>query len=222
MAAAGLPRLILFAKEPAAGRVKTRLAAGIGPSRAAALYEAFLEDLAVALPTPEWEAFLAHAELEAGPRLRKLFGPPWLLAPQGGGDLGERMARAVARAFREGAEKAVLAGSDAPTLTAGNVSAALAALDGSDLAFAPARDGGFSMAGLRAQADPSKLFAPVRWSTELTLADACRSAADLGLRVAFLPEIPDVDVVGDLSLLREHFGREPGGAPATRSLLASL
>jgi uncharacterized protein len=222
MAAAGLPRLVLFAKEPVAGRVKTRLAAGIGFSRAAALYRAFLEDLAVALPSREWEAFVAHAEPEAGPRLRKLFGPPWLLAPQGGGGLGERLARAVARAFRDGAEKAVLAGSDAPTLTAGDVSAALLALDGSDLTFAPARDGGFSMTGLRPPADPSKLFAAVRWSTELALADACRNAADLGLRVAFLPQIPDVDVAEDLSLLRERLAREPGGAPATRSLLASL
>jgi rSAM/selenodomain-associated transferase 1 len=222
MAASRLPRLVLFAKEPAAGRVKTRLAARIGATRAADLYAAFLEDLAAALPSDRWTALLAHAEPEAGPRLRELFAPPWNLEPQGDGGLGERLASAAARAFRAGAEMVVLAGSDAPTLSPADVSGAFAELDRSDLAFAPTPDGGFSLAGLRTQADHSKLFASVRWSTAFTLADVWRNAAARGLSVALLPEIPDVDVADDLTGLRERLARKRHGAPATRALLAML
>ncbi len=222
MSAARPPRLVLFAKEPAAGRVKTRLAARIGATRAAELYTAFLEDLAAALPSERWTAVLAHAEPEAGPRLRELFAPPWILEPQGDGGLGSRLAHAAVRAFRDGAEKAVLAGSDAPTLSPADVSGALAELDRCDLAFAPTPDGGFSLAGLKRPGDASRLFTSVRWSTAFALPDVRRNAAALGLTVALLPEVPDVDVAEDLQDLRDHLARQRDGAPATRALLGML
>jgi hypothetical protein len=215
----GRGRLVVFAREPVAGRVKTRLAAALGRGPAAVLYAAFLEDLAEALRGP-WEPVVA-LDGEAGPRLRAAFGEGWRFAPQGEGDLGDRLTRAAALAFSEGAGPAVLVGSDAPTLTARNVEAAFDALLAADSVFAPAPDGGFSLAGLRPSADPAALFRNVAWSSPRALADARRNAEAAGLSVALLPEVPDVDVAGDLASLLETLRKEPALAPATRRALAA-
>ncbi len=222
MGEAGRPRLCLLAREPAPGRVKTRLAAVLGPRRAAALYAAFLEDLAAALPSPAWTSVLAHAGRRPGVRLTRLFRAPWILRSQGGGTLGEKLARAARTAFRTGAPRVLLAGSDAPTLSATDLSGALSALRSSDIALAPAPDGGFSLAGLGPRARGGEVFLAVRWSTRFALADVLRNAAELGLRVALLPSIPDVDVAADLAPLRRRLERETGRAPATRFLLDTL
>ncbi len=215
----GRGRLVLFAREPVAGRVKTRLAAAFGRGPAAVLYAAFLEDLAAALRGP-WETVLAH-DGEAGPRLRAAFGEGWRFAPQGEGDLGDRLTRAAALAFSEGAGPAVLSGSDAPTLTARDVEAAFDALAAADAVFAPAPDGGFSLVGLRPPADPAAIFGNVAWSSPRALGDARGNAERAGLSVALLREVPDVDVAGDLAPLLRTLRREPALAPATRRALAA-
>ena len=214
-------RLVLFAREPAPGGVKTRLAAAIGAERAAALYEAFLADLAEALVSPSWESVVAADGAET-PRLARIFAAGWSLRPQGDGSLGDRLARAAAGGFDAGSERVALAGSDAPTMRAADVAAALAALDAADLAAAPAPDGGFSLVALRAGTAPPDLFSGVRWSTELALSDLRRNAAGLGLRVALLPEIPDVDVAADLPPLRRRLARDGRLAPATRAFLGTF
>ncbi len=214
-------RLVLFAKEPAPGRVKTRLAREIGSGRAAALYEAFLTDLAVALVAPAWDSVLAADGSGTG-RLDRIFAGGWSRTRQGAGSLGIRLARAVAAAFDEGAEKVALAGSDAPTLTGADVEAAFAALDRADVAVAPAPDGGFTLAAIRSPAGPSGLFGPVRWSTGFTLSDLRRNAATARLELALLPEIPDVDVAADLPALRRSLAADPRLAPATRGTLGTL
>ena len=214
-------RLVLFAREPSAGQVKTRLAAAIGAERAARLYEAFLRDLARALTSPSWEALLAADGTET-PGLSGIFAAGWSLVPQGSGTLGDRLGRAAIGAFAAGAGRVALAGSDAPTMVAADVAAALAALDRSDLAVAPSPDGGFSLAALRAGPSTTGLFAAVRWSTEFTLPDLVRNAGASGLRAAILPEIPDVDVAEDLPPLRRRLGEDVGIAPATRAFLGTF
>ncbi|HQR68926.1 MAG TPA: glycosyltransferase, partial [Thermoanaerobaculia bacterium] len=78
------PRLVLFAREPRAGHVKTRLAAALGGEGAAALYEAFLTDLAAALVSPAWESVVA-ADGPDAPRLEAIFASGWSVARQGSG-----------------------------------------------------------------------------------------------------------------------------------------
>jgi rSAM/selenodomain-associated transferase 1 len=221
VAASRRERLVLFAKEPAAGRVKTRLAAGIGAGKAAALYGAILTDLAAALVAPSWEAVLA-VEGDETVVLARIFSSNWSFRPQGPGSLGDRLARAAAAAFEEGAERVALAGSDAPTLGALEVGAAFAALDESDLAVAPAPDGGFSLAALKRLVNPIPLFGSVRWSTAFALSDLRRNADTFGLRAALLPQVPDVDVVEDLLPLRERLSADGRIAPATRAFLATI
>lgn len=216
-------RVILFAREPVAGQVKTRLAREIGGAPAAALYGAFLQDLAAALPDPRWDVVLAHAEFEPGPYLVGTFRAPWDLVPQGDGSLGERLARSVVRARMEGKRDVVVAGSDAPTLGLEDLVEAFAALDAdADVVFAPAPDGGYSLVGLRGSVDPTAVFTAVRWSSEHALADSRRSAEARGYRVRLLPTVPDVDEVKDLETLGPMFASDPSLAPATRRALGVL
>jgi rSAM/selenodomain-associated transferase 1 len=218
-------RLVLFAREPVPGRVKTRLAREVGAAAAASLYEAFLSDLAAALTSPgNWEAVLAHAELEAGPTLLATFRPPWDLVPQGEGPLGDRLQRAVVRARAAGRRHVLVAGSDAPTLTLEDISGAFRALQGdSDVVFAPAPDGGFSLVGMRDNVDPAAVFpAGVRWSSEHALDDSRSSAEAKGYGVRLLSTVPDIDEIGDLPRVEALFAADPKLAPATRHALLSL
>jgi rSAM/selenodomain-associated transferase 1 len=217
-------RVVLFAREPVAGRVKTRLAREIGEQAATALYRAFLQDLAAALPDPErWDALLAHAEFEPGPFLVGTFRAPWEMLPQGEGALGDRLVRAVVRARMEGRRDVVVAGSDAPTLGGDDLAAAFEALEeDADVVFAPAPDGGYSLVGMRGGVEPADVFSSVRWSSEHALADSRRAAEARAYRVRLLPTVPDVDELRDLGALATAFASDPARAPATRRALALL
>jgi len=205
--------------------VKTRLAREVGAAAAASLYEAFLSDLAASLTVPgQWDSVLAYAGFEPGPFVLATFGPPWNLAPQGEGSLGDRLQRAVVRARLEGRRDVVVGASDAPTLSPEDISEAFHALGGdSDVVFAPAPDGGFSLVGMRGTVDPAAVFpAGVRWSSEHALADSTRSAEAKGYRVRLLSTVPDVDEIADLRRVEVLFGADEKLAPATRRALFTL
>jgi rSAM/selenodomain-associated transferase 1 len=222
---APVSRFVLFAREPVPGRVKTRLAREIGTAAAASLYEAFLSDLAACLTSPaRWDSVLAHAEVDPGPYLLATFRPPWDLVSQGNGTLGERLARAVVRARMEGRRDVLVAGSDTPTLTGEDLSEAFRALAGtSDVVYAPAPDGGFSLVGMRGNVDPAVVFpAGVRWSSPHALADSRRSVEAKGYRARLLSTVPDVDEIGDLGNVEALFAADPDLAPATRRVLSTF
>lgn len=216
-------RLVLFAREPVPGRVKTRLAARLGAERACRLYEAMLEDLAGQLtPGEGFEPVLAHADPQAGPALRRIFASPWRLVPQGDGDLGARLARAFSDAAADGASATVVAGSDAPTLTCARVGEAFDELAGGvALCVAPSPDGGYALLGLAGHVRPGPLLAGVRWSTGSTLADTLASARRLGLAVALLPPVPDVDSEEDVLPVCRLLA-ESGSGIRTRAVASEL
>jgi rSAM/selenodomain-associated transferase 1 len=196
-----LPALVLFAKAPAAGRVKTRLAPDLPPEAAAELQEALLRDTAevalaaasAATPTPR--LWCAVAESADEPPLRRLLPREFALLPQGAGDLGERLERVFGELLRHHA-CALAIGADCPDLAPGLLQEALEALVLSEAVLGPAQDGGYWAIGL-AEPRPA-LFRGVPWSTERVAGETRRRMAELGLRVAELPVLRDVDRFGDL------------------------
>jgi len=188
-------RVLIFLKEPRAGRVKTRLARGIGSVRAAWWQRHQAARLIRRLAAdPRWETWLAVTPDAEGlaSRVWPAHLPRW---PQGGGDLGVRMGRAF-RGFPPG--PLVIVGADIPDLGPDHVAAAFAALGDHEAAFCPTYDGGYCLIALKRspRRAPVGLFEGVRWSTEHALSDTLASLG--GGKVALLETLRDVDDAVDL------------------------
>lgn len=179
-------------KDPRPGRVKTRLARDIGPIEAARWMRLQLRALLPRLRDPRWDLVLAVAPDRA---LRSPLWPRDLpRVPQGRGDLGHRMGRAL-RDMPPG--PVCIVGADIPALDRHHVARAFAALGRADAVFGPAGDGGYWLIGLkRTAAVPATLFRDVRWSTPHALSDT--RATLPGLRIAEIDMLHDVDTAADL------------------------
>lgn len=133
---------------------------------------------------------------------------------QHGSDLGERLAGAFEAVFGEGPDRAVVVGSDHPTLPAGLIETAFSRLDEAPAVLGPTPDGGYWGLGLRSTAWPEarRLFEDVPWSSGAVLATTRERARSAGISVAELPCWYDVDRPEDLGRLREDL--TPGTATA--------
>jgi uncharacterized protein len=180
--------LIVFVKAPRLGQVKSRLAADIGAVAATAFYRRTTAGLLRRLGSdPRWRRVLAVTpDRDAG----AAFWPGgWHRIVQGGGDLGERMARTAA-AVPPG--PVIIVGSDIPDIRARHVIRAFRLLGRHDAVFGPATDGGYWLVGVRDQRVLSGLFADVRWSTEHALADTLANLGP-GRHAAFADTLNDID-----------------------------
>jgi uncharacterized protein len=201
-------RIILFAKAPVAGRVKTRLIPALGAEGAAELARRMLDHtLNIASAADVGSLELCASPVSSHPDWRNIPLPAGCeTSDQGDGDLGERMARAAQRSLA-GGQNVLLIGTDCPALSVQHLRAAAAALQDQEhphnAVLQPAQDGGYLLLGLKTYA--ASLFENMPWSTaqvaELTLA---RMAA-LGWRVAVLDTLPDIDRPEDLIHLPAAF-----------------
>ncbi|ALW86024.1 hypothetical protein AUC43_13555 [Hymenobacter sedentarius] len=199
---ASAAHLLVFARVPALGQVKTRLAAGVGDFEALAIYHELLGITRAAIaeagvPATVWLAGTA------GPVPTAQEAQEWgqlTARSQQAGDLGQRMTAAFAAAFAAGAEKVAIIGTDCPGLRTEHLTEAFALLSQHDVVLGPATDGGYYLLALR-QPQP-ELFQNKAWSTETVLADTVADAQRLGRRVALLPELHDVDTADDLATWR--------------------
>lgn len=185
--------LVVFAKEPRLGAVKTRLARDIGAAEALRCYEATLRrTVRLLAESGPWRMWLAVApdNFAASARRRWRDLPRGVkIIGQGGGDLGARMARAFAR-LPPG--PAVLIGSDIPAIERRHIAEAFAVLARHAAAFGPAEDGGYWLVGQRRLAAMPDLFREVRWSSPHALADTLANLKP-GERHALVARLADVD-----------------------------
>lgn len=219
--------IIIFCRVPGLEPAKSRLAAGVGADQADRMYRACLIDLIEeTLRTDAPTLVVCHSPAEAGPELRTWLNraaagidrsdtvrAPDLMAlwPQRGEDLGQRMAAACDRAFRGGAERVIIVGSDTPGLDARRIEESLNRLSTADLLFGPALDGGFYLFGIHRRAVTAhrrgedlleRLFSGTRWSQSDTLLQVLDAARELNLEVDLLEAWPDLDCAGDLPVIR--------------------
>lgn len=206
-----LTSLVVFGRDPIGGAVKTRLIPELGEAGAAELYAAFLADtLARCMTFEEHEVSLWLAD---APR-RKL-DLDVRIEVQRGADLGARMAHAIATELAT-RERAVVIGSDSPTLPTSYIAAADRRLADHDLVLGPSADGGFYLIGATRPVDD--VLRDIEWSTPRALEQTVARAARL--RVALLTPWYDVDTPDDLRLLRAHLAVDPTAAPTTAAALA--
>ncbi|MCY4179318.1 MAG: TIGR04282 family arsenosugar biosynthesis glycosyltransferase [Litoreibacter sp.] len=183
--------LIVMLKEPRPGRVKTRLGAGLGLVGAAWWYRHQVARLLREVDDPRWRVVLAVAPDNEGLTSR-IWPSNFMRLPQGSGDLGMRMKRALSTV---GPGPVCLIGSDIPGIRKRHIADAFAALGASDAVFGPSEDGGYWLVGVK-RGVPHGMFAGVRWSSAHALADS--EASLTGVRVTRVAQLRDVDTVDDL------------------------
>ena len=195
--------VLIFAKAPVPGEVKTRLLPVLSPRRAAALHARLTHDLIAGLSrSGPGRLYLYCHPGTAHPfflGLRRRFGVT--LRPQRGRDLGERMLNAAAEALALHA-RVLLIGCDCPVLTPDLCRQALAALKCNDVVLGPAEDGGYVLIGLRRPV--GALFRNLAWGSAAVLAETRRRIASLGLRHYELPTLWDLDRPEDLVRYRQY------------------
>ena len=214
--------LVLFAKAPIPGQVKTRLCPPLTGDEAASLHGSFVLDAlerstqaalrGVAKLAPRFDRFLAcspSADHVFFKVLEERHGVH--LIDQIGDDLGARMEHALAEMFRIGYQRAVIGGTDLPALPKSVYEDAFSLLSGHDLVLGPSFDGGYYLIGLSRTAP--ELFRHIPWSTPDVLRCTQTKAHALGLTTALLAPQRDVDTIDDvLALIREA---ELNSRPAT-------
>ena len=219
--------LVVFAKAPRPGAVKTRLCPPLDAATAAELYRAMLRDVLA-------ESARAAGEMEF--ELVVAVDPPGALrdftafSPRGsrvvaqrGADLGARMTQQARSAAAEGVECLLLRGSDSPGLSAAQLVEVLRPLRAADLVLSPDPDGGYNLAALSRRA-LARGFRPGRdlfrheMSTETVLRDTLGRAAAVGLRGVLAAESFDIDRIGDLCRLEVLRGANAARAPCPRTL----
>ena len=191
--------LLVFAREPVPGQVKTRLIPALGAEGAARLYRALLElalQAVAAVPRVHRELWCAGAPPTGGGCADMALRLGIEFQHQPDGDLGVRMAAALARALTRG-DRAVLIGSDCPEYHGDYLSAALDALTDHDAVLGPAADGGYVLIGLRRYAP--ELFTNIPWGTDVVLTDTRAALRHLGWAWAELPTLTDLDQPEDLA-----------------------
>jgi uncharacterized protein len=191
--------LIILTRYPEPHRTKTRMIPRLGPEGAAQL-QGDMTDHALA-----WARELAvrasvsvEVRFEGGDeaRMRSRFGDSFPYLPQGPGDLGDRMMRAIEEAFAAGADRVIVVGTDCPGITADLAEQAFERLATADLVLGPATDGGYYLIGLRRPVPA--LFAGIAWGQETVLHETQTRAEELGLATSLLTELSDVDRPEDL------------------------
>ncbi|MDP1770597.1 MAG: TIGR04282 family arsenosugar biosynthesis glycosyltransferase [Nitrospirota bacterium] len=198
--------LVIFAKAPIPGEVKTRLCPPLTPDEAATLHGSFVLDmlerskLAVAklqLPFHRYLACSPSSELVFFKIMEERQNVH--LLDQIGEDLGQRMHRTSVDLFAKGYKHVIIVGTDIPTLPLSVYQEAFALLGRSDVVLGPAIDGGYYLIGLKQPTE--KLFTGVPWSTDQVLAVTQQKAKTLGLSVGLTTAWRDVDTIADLQSL---------------------
>ncbi len=186
--------LIIIAKRPEKGKVKTRLNSAMTDEKSLELYTYLLENTVIKLKSiPEIDTFIAHAPEDSDSYFSK-FGIKLIPLPKG--DLGQRMFYAFKNVLSSGYQKAVLVGTDIPDLTGSTILQAIKALTHSDIVFGPAQDGGYYLVGIK---KPIKeIFEDVPWSSKHTLEKSIERAKYHNYKVDFTEELSDIDTIEDV------------------------
>ncbi len=193
-------RIVIFAKAPVPGQVKTRLIPLLGEAGAAQLAQRMLSDtvshaLAAGLAIPE----LCVTPHPADPDWEGHLPTGVRFSDQGTGELGQRMAAAAKRVIGDG-ERILLIGTDCPELDGKRLGEAASQLESHDAMIHPARDGGYVLLGL-ARTDPS-IFDDIAWSTDAVAATTIARIRALGWSLFVGDTLRDIDEPADLDAAR--------------------
>ncbi|MBI4547418.1 MAG: TIGR04283 family arsenosugar biosynthesis glycosyltransferase [Ignavibacteriae bacterium] len=190
--------LIVFARYPHPGKVKTRLARTIGKTQAAELYKACVEHIfneCNKLPDCA-QKILFYADESDVSAIERWAPRSFRCLPQSGDALGERMSSAFSYVFNNGSKRAIIIGTDVPDITANVLDQAINSLDNADVVIGPSNDGGYYLLGMN-RFHP-ELFDDIPWSTNVVFERTMAVVHRLGLRAKSLLKLMDIDTEADI------------------------
>jgi hypothetical protein len=186
--------LIIIAKYPEAGLVKTRLNGFMPDDKILELYKYLLEQTIHKLRRiPGIDTYIAFTPEHAKEYFSQ-FGTS--LIHLSGSDLGLNMSHSFNVIFRKGYQKAALVGADIPDLSASIILHAFDLLSDNDLIYGPAEDGGYYLVGMRKLI--KEVFENVPWSSDTTLSNSLEQAGKAGHSVRFTETLRDIDTIEDV------------------------
>jgi hypothetical protein len=214
--------VVVMAKLPQAGLVKTRLVGRLTPEQAAQVHRALLLHISGRLGRLySSELVICHHPSDAGPAMRALLleaCPEASYLPQGGGNLGSRLAAAHAELARRGC--VLFLGSDSPDVPAEHLNRAAELTRQADVTIGPTDDGGYWCLGLSARVDALELLSRIDWSSGSEADQTSRRARELGYTLSQAPLWDDVDRPADLERLLGRLRRSDD--PESRRLADRL
>ena len=211
----------IMAKAPRGGEVKTRLCPPLSLTEAAELYRRFLLDKIEQVRALRTASLAVAYTPTAARAFFEEIAPGFVLVPQRGADLGDRLANSLGELLDKGHRGALAIDSDTPTLPLGFLQQALDLVTTPeiDVVLGPTEDGGYYLIGLRTV--HRELFEAMAWSTSQVLPETIRRADAKGLRVVCLPPWYDIDTPEDLARLEK--AASDGDVPRhTRRFLLEL
>lgn len=197
-------QLVIMTKFPEPGKVKTRLGASIGNEASCQLHRAMVQHL-LENTLPNLTSIQVRFHVAAGSDAEVtdwLSGAHWQRQVEG--DLGFKMQSAIEASLHEGAKKVLIIGTDCPAITPAHIEASVNALDNYDVAFTPALDGGYVMAGVKAI--HPEMYYDMEWSTDTVLEISAERLRKAGSSVTLLEALRDIDTEADLDHAAEVLG----------------
>jgi rSAM/selenodomain-associated transferase 1 len=193
--------LILFARDPILGKVKTRLSPFLQDDVILKLYTCFLQDSLDNIRQVEnVDLFVGVAPSNESGFFTGTLDSDMRLFVQEGEDLGDKMSRAIQDRLVEGYERVVIIGSDSPSLPASYISRALDS--DKDMVLGPSTDGGYYLIGMAGKV--VEVFKGVAWGTEKVLSETLEHLERNGASLELLPVWYDVDSPEDLKFFKTH------------------
>ncbi|GAB3522394.1 TIGR04282 family arsenosugar biosynthesis glycosyltransferase [Emticicia fontis] len=185
--------IIIFVRNPELGKVKTRLAKGIGDEEALQVYIRLLKKTHEAIKHIDAHKFVFYAD---GINQNDLWeNDLFIKAQQTGNDLGERMYNAFTYLFSKGYGKVLIIGSDCPDLETAIIEEAFLSLSEYEVVIGPTFDGGYYLLGLK---KPNSCFFENKlWSTDSVYHDTIQNISELNLSYKALAQLADIDTVED-------------------------
>ena len=193
--------ILLLVRSPVEGKVKRRLATGMGEFHAAALYRRFVLDILSTFESARIVPVICYHPPGSVRTIRRWLGPGFELLAQRGRDHPDRLRCAFEDMFARGADRAIIVASDNPDLPARLITRAIGSFDKCDSVLGPAGDGGYYLVGFRADTFVPEAFRDIDWSTERVFMQTAGKIKKAGRSIHVLPVWYDIDTAGDLSAL---------------------